>query len=84
LWRPIHACAPSHPFGSIKRVRCLVGHDHFEKPFSGHAIDAPLGAAMALGEVALYLKLLYVHPDPPAVTRGQTIGGEPAGFGGAD
>jgi hypothetical protein len=41
-------------------------------------------AAMALGEVALYLNLSYVHPDPPAVTRGQTIGGEPAGFGGAD
>ena len=42
------------------------------------------GAAMALGEVALYLNLSYVHPDPPAVTRGQTIGGEPAGFGRAD
>ena len=39
---------------------------------------------MALGEVALYLKLSYVDPDPPAVTRGQTIGGEPAGLGGAD
>ena len=84
MWRSIHGCVPSHPFGSINRVRCLVGHDHFGKPFSGHAIDAPLGAAMALGEVALYLKLLYVHPDPPDVTRGQTIGGEPAAFGGAD
>jgi hypothetical protein len=41
-------------------------------------------AAMALGEVALYLKVSYVHPDPTAVTRGQTIGGEPAAFGGAD